>query len=302
MTAAQAPGRQYAPAHVGYVPPEPIVARYLDHLRMRNLRAQTVYNRERSLYRLREWHGGPILYLSYEELYHWQLDRAKRIQPEARRTELSNVRQFYRWALLERLIADDPTLRLPNPRVTRGLPRPISDADLLTAIEGADAQTRAILGLAAFAGLRACEIARLDWSEVGFGDRTPHIRVVDGKGGHGRIVPISGALTEILREQQQRRGPVIRRLDGCAGPNKPHRVSSLANDYLHEGGIRETLHQLRHRFASSAYQASRDIRAVQDLLGHASPTTTSRYAAVAAGVAIDAVEAAGTLHPAAVDG
>ncbi len=277
------------------MPFEPAVQRHLEHLRMRNLRDWTVYNRQRALARFSAWADGPILRLAEDDLKRWQLLRSTQLQPEPRRTELSHVRQFYRWALAERLIKTDPSLRIPLPKVARGLPRPIRDSDLLAAIDAADAETKAILGLAAFAGLRAYEIAGLDWSEVGLGDLSPHIRVVDGKGGHGRLVPLSTALAEILRILPYRRGPLIRRLDGRPGPNKAHRISSRANDYLHGIGVPETLHQCRHRFASTTYQSCRDIRAVQDLLGHASPTTTSRYAAVASGVAINAVEAAGAL-------
>ncbi|PZS15521.1 MAG: hypothetical protein DLM57_12450 [Pseudonocardiales bacterium] len=274
---------------------EAAVNRHMEHLRMRNLRPWSIYNRQRALGRLGKWADGPILRLTAEDLSRWQIERSTQIQPEPRRTELSNVRQFYRWALEQDLIRRDPTIKLPMPRVARHLPRPVRDADLLGALEGASSDVRAILGLASFAGLRACEIARLDWSEVGLGDQSPHIRVVEGKGGHGRLVPISSTLAQILAELPGARGPVIRRLDGQAGQVLPHRISSRANKYLHEMGIVETLHQCRHRFASAAYQSCRDIRAVQELLGHASPTTTSIYAAVASGVAVGAVEAAGTL-------
>lgn len=275
---------------------EPAVGRYLEHLRMRNLRQWTIYNRQCALDRLRRWNDGqPILKLTEDDLKRWQLQRSAEIQPEPRRTELSHARQFYRWALNEKLIRVDPTAKLPLPRVARGLPRPMSDAKLADALANADVETAAILALAAFAGLRACEIAGLDWANVGIAERHPHIRILDGKGGHGRIVPLSQPLADALRALPTRRGPVIRRLDGAAGPNLPHRISSRANEYLHSIGIDESLHQLRHRFASTAYQACRDIRAVQELLGHASPTTTSRYAAFASEVATSAVEAAGTL-------
>jgi integrase/recombinase XerC len=283
------------PGGYGTVLAGPIVARYIEHMRLRNLRPWTVYGRERALARLGAWHGGPILYLTYAELYRWQLDRAKSIQPEPQRTELSHARQFYRWAVREGLIRDDPTDRLILPRVHQGLPRPIGDGDLAVAMEGALPETKAILGLAAFAGLRACEIAGLDWADVGLGEKYPGIRIFEGKGGHGRIVPLSDALDGVLRELPHRRGPVIRRADGRAGPNEAHRISSMANTYLHALGIVETLHQLRHRFATSTYQACRDIRAIQDLLGHASPRTTSRYAAAASDVAIGAVQAAGMI-------
>jgi integrase/recombinase XerC len=276
---------------------EAVVSRYLEHLKIRNLRPWTIYNRQRALARLRAWAGGPVLYLTEMQLRDWQANRATESQPEPLRTDMSNLRQFYRWAVGERLLDIDPMARLPIPRVARGLPRPISDDDLLVAIDLAPVDIKAILALAAFAGLRACEIAGLDWSEVGLRDQSPHLRIVEGKGGHGRIIPISSALTAVLEEVPNKRGPVIKRADGKAGQALPHRISGRANTYLHELGIPETLHQCRHRFASVTYQACRDIRAVQDLLGHASPTTTSRYAAVASGVAIDAVETAGALTP-----
>lgn len=275
---------------------EAAVNRHLENLTMRNLRVWTIYNRQCALARLASWADSPILHLTEADLKRWQVKRATQLQPEPRRTELSHARQFYRWAVAEGLITADPSVKIPLPRVARGLPRPMREADVLTALECADDVTKAIIALAAYAGLRACEIAGLDWSEVGLGDRSPHIRIVDGKGGHGRLVPLSTALSAVLRMLPYRRGPVIRRLDGRPGPCAVHRISSRANDYLHDLGIMETLHQLRHRFATAAYGASRDIRAVQELLGHASPTTTSRYAAVASGVAIAAVEAAGTIQ------
>jgi integrase len=135
----------------------------------------------------------------------------------------------------------------------------------------------------------------LEWSEVGIVDRQPLLRVTEGKGGHMRVVPLSSALAATLKGLPHRRGPVIPRADGRPGPNRAHRISQTANDFLHQMGIVETLHQCRHRFATSAYQACQDIRAVQDLLGHASPTTTAIYAASASAVARSAVEAAGQL-------
>jgi site-specific recombinase XerD len=194
--------------------PEGVIVRHLEYLRTRNMRATTIYNRQRALARLAAWAAGPILYLPEEELKRWQHDRARQIQPEPLRTEMSHVRNFFRWAVRERYIDTDPTLRLELPRVARRLPRPIADAELAAAMAAADPEMTAILALAAFAGLRAIEIAKLDWAEVGIGQRRPHLRIVDGKGGHARLVPISSALIAVLAVLPHRRGPVIRRMDG----------------------------------------------------------------------------------------
>lgn len=274
---------------------EGIVARHLDHLHVRNMRPTTIYGRSRALARLTAWAGGPVLYLTEATVAQWQADCSRRLAPGSLRAETSHVREFYRWCVRDGYRTDDPTLRLDMPRVQRRLPRPIADIDLARGMNSAVPELAAILGLAAFAGMRACEIARLDWSEVGIGQHTPQVRIVEGKGGHGRLVPLSPALIMLLVALPHRRGPVIRRGDGKAGPCAPHRISSMANDFLHSVGIADTLHQHRHRFATATYRACTDIRAVQDLLGHASPTTTAIYAAVSPGVAVQAVLAAGFL-------
>ena len=99
------------------------------------------------------------------------------------------------------------------------------------------------------------------------------------KGHRERVVPLSRfCLGELLEHGLPRSGYVFRRADGQPGPNTPGRVSQVANNWLRSAGIDATLHQLRHRFATSAYTDSRDLRMVQELLGHAHPQTTAVYA------------------------
>lgn len=276
--------------------PEGAVRLHLEHMRIRNNTVTSVYSRHRTLVRLRKWAGeAPILYLDEADLARWQSDRAAELHAESLRTETSHLRQFYAWAVRERLLDTDPTWRLIMPRVARRVPRPMPDAKLAAAMLAAEPDVGAVLGLAAFAGLRALEIARLDWAEVDLGTAAPMLRVVAGKGGHGRIVPLSRTLVDLLSTLPHRRGPVIRRRDGQPRHHEAHRISTLANDHLHSLGITETLHQCRHRFATATYRASRDLRAVQDLLGHASPTTTAIYAQASLSAGREAVEAAGLL-------
>jgi integrase/recombinase XerC len=273
---------------------EGVVTRYAEHMRMRNLRPWTIYSRRRALARLAIWAESPILYLTEADLVRWQTQRCRELQPEPLRTDMSHHRQFYRWCVRENFITIDPTARLDLPRVSRRLPRPIEDLRLLEAMAGAPDDVRVALALAGFAGFRAMEIAGLDWSEISTGTN-PQIRIAEGKGGHTRILPLSDALAAELHTLPHRRGPVIPRRDGLPGRCAPHRISSMVNDYLHEAGFVETLHQARHRFGTSTYRACQDIRAVMDLMGHASPSTTAIYAAASSTVARAAVDAAGSL-------
>lgn len=237
-----------------------------------------------------------LLELSFEQLLEWQEQRSCEISPAGRRGELSNVREFFRWAQREGLRSDDPTLRIPMPRAPRRLPRPMSEVDFEQALRSADARISAVLGLAGYAGLRSMEIAQLDWSEVSLTDDPPIVRVVDGKGGVGRSVPAGPALVALLRALPDRRGPVIRRGDGNRGHCATWNISHLANGHLRDCEVDATLHQLRHRFATAAYGADNDLRAVQDLLGHASPNTTAMYASPSRGATVRAVTAASVVE------
>lgn len=125
-------------------------------------------------------------------------------------------------------------------------------------------RSRLILRLAAEAGLRRAEVARVNSRDVVDG---PSLRV-RGKGGHVRVVPLSDSLAA---EIVGRRGYCFPSQRGDHLTAKA--VGVLASDLL--GPV--ALHSLRHRFATRAYRGSRNILAVQQLLGHANLSITQRY-------------------------
>lgn len=267
---------------------EPLIYRHLAWMRLSNKRRTTIYARERTLIRLSVWAQGPILYLNAGQLSQWQADLAaghngrKPLSSASVRVLTAHVREFYRWACREQLITDDPTTRLVTPASVRGLPHPMSDELLDRAMESAEPRIAAVLALARYSGLRACEIARLDWDDLALNERQPSLTVREGKGGHSRRVTVPDELRDVLLTLPHRQGAVIRRQDGAEGYNTAPRVSQIAARHLHEcgAGPKETLHSLRHYFASAAYRADQDLRAIQEELGHRSVATTQIYAQV----------------------
>lgn len=197
----------------------------------------------------------------------------------------AHVSGFYRWLVRQRLRADDPTARLDRPRLRKGLPRPMPDDRLARAIARAPEPIRTWLLLAAFMGLRACEVATLHRDDIR--DDLGVIIVREGKGGKQRIVPFHPAVTAAL-EQWPIRGFLFTRPRG--GHVLPNTVSVRANRYLHRCGISETFHQARHWYATKIYAESLDLRMTQELMGHSSPDTTARYAGWTPGRAAGVVE------------
>lgn len=264
---------------------DPVEA-HLAHLRLRNLRPSTVEQRGRALRRLARALGHPVLYSNEVQLARWWA--GLRMTAESRACELSHVRSFYQWAVLEELIDTDPTRRLVRPRLQRRIPRPIGEVDLARVLDQAPDRVRPWLFLAAYEGLRACEIANLRREDVLDGATPPMLIVTDGKGGKQRILPLSPLVTNALSPMPTR-GWMFLREDGLPGPNAPWRVSQAANAVLHRLGVRGTLHTLRHRFATRIYANSRDIRVTQELMGHANIATTAGYAAHSPDAALSAV-------------
>jgi integrase/recombinase XerC len=287
---------------------EPIAHVWLDRLRNhRGLTLTTIRAYAAALRSLTTWSaskdGGnreTIVYLDKDDIGRWMdhLTRAGR-DNQTRRTYIGTVSQFYLFCIRQGLITTDPTCDIDRPRGRRRLPRPIPDTELSKVFQlTTDVHMRAMLSLGAFAGLRALEVAGLDWRDIEMDDegRPDHLTVMHGKGGHERVVDISDDLADALLALPARTGPVIPRLDGRAGPNAAVVISHRASGHLAGHGVHRGFHSLRHRFCTVAYSLSRDLRAVQEAAGHADPSTTAKYAAVSRAHVGRVTRAAGRLQ------
>lgn len=188
-----------------------------------------------------------------------------------------NVRSTFR--VFFRMLCDlghrrgNPAHTLPSIKIPRAMPRPCPDQAVRQAYATVtDPRVLLAIRIATESGMRRAEIARLRPSQVG-GRPGAHWLHVTGKGGHQRAVPISDELAAaILDVTTEYVFPVH---DG--GPMTARHLGKLIARALPGEW---TAHSLRHRFASRAYEVERDLRAVQELLGHTSPVTTAIYTKV----------------------
>jgi integrase/recombinase XerC len=259
-----------------------MIDEHLTTMRLRGLSEYSVAIRRASLRRLAVF----VAPLSLLEVTAADLNRYQRallggsgLAPLAARSRASyvvNLRMFYQWAHAEGLVGSNPATVLVVPKVPKGRPHPIGEDELALALTEASPRMRAWLALAAGAGLRAMEIAGLRREDVVERAGMPHL-VLHGKGSKTRIVPLSPWVLEVLKQYGM---PVDGRLfiQSNGRPVTAKRVSDLSNDYLHRLGIVETIHKLRHRFATRLYRATKDLRLTQEMLGHDSPATTAIYA------------------------
>lgn len=208
--------------------------------------------------------------------------------PETRRSKRAAFVVVFRFARREGLVQVDPAAELENVRVPGAVPRPVPEPVLAEAVAAAedDGRMRLMLLLGSLQGLRAEEIARLRAENV-----TAEGLRVTGKGGKTRLLPIHPDLAGELARYVGRTGWLFPSPDS-ERPLTANHVSKLIARALPG---KWTAHTLRHRFGSQAFAGTKDIRAVQMLLGHSSPAVTARYIAVPAGELIAAVNAVPTI-------
>lgn len=248
------------------------VRAFLDDCRLRNLRSSTIDQKRRCLTRLAR--VVDPLEATTDDL---RAHLARPMMAESRATELSHLKSFYKFCLLEGLVDRDPTIRIQRPKVPRRLPRPMPEDDLEMALDLAGQEVRTILMLAGFAGLRAKEIAGLRGEHVLWEHDPPMLLIVEQKGGGESAVPVCSYLAGQLA-LLPRSGWMFPRHDGNPGPTPPWLISRRANRFLHSIGIGHTLHSARHRYGTKVYRSSgRDLRLTQDLMRHASPVSTALY-------------------------
>lgn len=206
--------------------------------------------------------------------------------PETRRSYRASLRAFYSWAQATGRRQDNPAALLPTISLPRAVPRPTPDDIYRAALLEADDRSRLMIELAGMCGLRRGEIASTRREDV-VRDLVGHSLLVTGKGGHQRYVPLPDHVARRLLECPP--GWVFPSSARAGAHLTPHHVGKLVSRYLGSGW---TTHTLRHRCATVAYAETPDLRAVQELLGHARTDTTARYTKVPAAAIRRAVAAA----------
>ena len=207
-----------------------------------------------------------------------------------RKSARTAVRAWYRWATAEGIIDSDPSSRLPHIHVPRTVPRPAPDDVWAQAWAQAHTwQERMLLLLACHAGLRRAELAAV--ARDSFVDGDTAIRVT-GKGGRTRVVPLSSDLQQHLTDWPADQHYLCPGRFG--GHVEPSYVGKRLSRLLGPGW---SGHTLRHRAATLTYEASGDLAAAQELLGHASPETTRIYTHVSGKHLRSAVAAGAAMSP-----
>lgn len=193
---------------------------------------------------------------------------------------VSAIHCFYVWAIKRGGMAtEDPTDDIDRPKLRRSLPRPIADSDLEDALASSVSHYRVWFTCAAYAGMRCAEIAGLQREDVLVD--VNRVRVL-GKGARERVIPMHPLVREALTSWPTQRGSTHLFIRPNGGPWPAQQLSRNANLYLHDLGIEATMHQLRHWFGTRALRASGgNLRVVQELMGHANPSTTAIYTAFA---------------------
>ena len=230
---------------------------------------------------------------------------------------ISTLRSFYRFLRKRRLVKTNPAAALSTPRASKGLPRFLTVDDALRVVEAPAkeperddrlrARDTAILELLYGGGLRVSELAGLTLSRVSLPSR--ELRVI-GKGDKERLVPLGKHAHEALTDYLAIRG-TLRTKSRAPDPDAlflgirgtsltARQVQNLVRRHGIGGAGRSDLHPhaLRHTCATHLLDAGADLRSIQELLGHASLSTTQRYTQVSVDRLMAAYDAA---HPLAHD-
>lgn len=257
---------------------------HLVWMRLQGRSDRTLAARRRAVVRLAEHLGADPAHAGFDQLYGWQV-ALLRVSKTLVRHQTALVRPFYGWLHALGHRADNPAALLPLPKARRGVPRPIAEATLITAITSAPPRLLPWLLLAGWSGLRAEEIARIAVEDFFVdADGETWVRVL-GKGDVIRHAPIPRWAWPLIAATLPATGRAWRRVRGRdrnIAPVTAQHVSQYCNHYLrHKVGVDDTLHSLRHRVATLTYEQTGDLRLVQDLLGHAQLSTTAVYTRVA---------------------
>lgn len=203
------------------------------------------------------------------------------------KTHLASIRVFYDYLESQEIISSNPARLVKTPKTQQSLPKVIAVdmmQELLNQTSSTPLETRdlAICELFYSSGLRLSELTFLDMNDISLANN--EIRVNDGKGGKGRILPLGNKAKEALslwltiRSQWQTTDPALfisQQGNRLTGRQIDNRVKHIAQKL--GKGLKIHPHMFRHSMATHVLESSQDIRSVQELLGHADISTTQVY-------------------------
>jgi len=224
-----------------------------------------------------------------QQFVHWVAGLG--LTPASQARLISGIRQFYKYCTIENITKADPTTLLDAPKLKRALPDVLSFEEIESLINHIDlskdegGRNKAILETMYSCGLRVSEVVNLQLSnlylDVGY------IRVI-GKGDKERLVPIGSSAVKYIRIYRKEIRPhVVPKkgnedivfLNRRGGSLSRVMIFYIIKDLAKKAGITKNIspHTFRHSFATHLVEGGADLRAVQEMLGHESITTTEIY-------------------------
>lgn len=250
---------------------------------------------------------GPLSRITVSDMRAWMAhERARGISARSLARALSAVKSFYRWLSDREGFEPAAVLSARAPRFQKKLPRPLAEDAAQAVLDRVELQAReawvaardaAVVTLLYGCGLRISEALGLTVSDAPL----PEILRIRGKGGKERIVPVIAparaaveAYVKLCPHPMTPRAPLFRGVRG--GKLNPRIIQKVMEQARMQLGLpaSATPHALRHSFATHLLNAGGDLRAIQELLGHASLSTTQAYTAVDTARLMEIYEAA---HP-----
>lgn len=220
-----------------------------------------------------------------------QWSGSKEWSRETRRGRRASAISFWRWAVANGYATEDASAAWDYVHPAQPRPRPVPDRIYRPALEAAGPRERIMLRLGGEMGLRRAEIAFIHVGRDLSEDDEGWWLIVHGKGNKDRTMPVPDELARLVRAGAPGHSPGMGyKRNGWLFPGKqdghlsPRRVGKLCGQLLQdqqdEGEDNWGLHKCRHRFGSRALKNTRNIRAVQEALGHVSVATTQIYCAI----------------------
>ncbi len=267
------------------------IQQFLEHLKYeKQLSPHTLSNYQRDLSRLEKYcqdNGTPLEQLQQHHLRQCLTQMHRQgLKPRSIQRWLSALRSFFHFCLQHQYVDLNPCTGLQAPKADKPLPKAldVDQAIQFVEIKGEDflaLRDRACLELFYSCGLRLSELVSLNWSDI---DLTQGEVRVTGKGNKTRELPIGKPARQALQQWRQHQQLSQQAISAVftnkkGGRLHPRSIQMRFNKLSVSQGVDQPVHphMLRHSFASHMLESSGDLRAVQELLGHANLTTTQVY-------------------------